>query len=133
MSTLPDNATEPMQKAMLHAVMLHKSMNDVWRAALRELPEPADDRRIKAGHTHELEDIVQRKQAPLTDEQITAAFNEAMAKRPKEASNAETDRQFVRAIEAAHGIGAAPQAAQPQASDYIVDASKMNGLKGLYK
>ena len=41
MSTLPDNATEPMQKAMQRAVMLRKSMNDVWRAALAELPEPA--------------------------------------------------------------------------------------------
>ena len=37
MSTLPDNATEPMQKAMQRAVMLRKSMNDVWRAALSEL------------------------------------------------------------------------------------------------
>jgi len=43
MSTLPDNATEPMQKAMQRAVMLRKSMNDVWRAALAELPEFATD------------------------------------------------------------------------------------------
>ena len=34
------NATEPMQRAMQRAVMLRKSMNDVWRAALAELPEP---------------------------------------------------------------------------------------------
>lgn len=38
---LPENATEPMQKAMQRAVMLRKSMNDVWRAALAELPEPS--------------------------------------------------------------------------------------------
>lgn len=44
----------------------------------------------------------QRK--PLTNEEIAKAFNEAMAKRPKDASNAETNRLFVRAIEAAHGI-----------------------------
>lgn len=37
---LPENATEPMQKAMQRAVMLRKSMNDVWRAALVDLPEP---------------------------------------------------------------------------------------------
>ena len=37
---LVENATEPMQKAMQRAVMLRKSMNDVWRAALAELPEP---------------------------------------------------------------------------------------------
>ena len=36
---LPENATEPMQKAMQRAVMLRKSMNDVWRAALVDLPE----------------------------------------------------------------------------------------------
>jgi hypothetical protein len=42
--------------------------------------------------------------APLTNEQITKAFNEAMALRPKDASNAETNRIFVRCIEAAHGI-----------------------------
>jgi len=41
---------------------------------------------------------------PLTNEEITKAFNEAMAKRPKDASNAETNRLFARAIEAAHGI-----------------------------
>lgn len=40
---LPTNATEPMQKAMQRAVMLRKSMIDVWRAALAELPEPATD------------------------------------------------------------------------------------------
>jgi hypothetical protein len=34
---LPENATEPMQKAMQRAVLLRKSMNDVWRAALSEL------------------------------------------------------------------------------------------------
>jgi hypothetical protein len=34
---IPHNATEPMQKAMQSAVMLRKSMNDVWRAALSEL------------------------------------------------------------------------------------------------
>jgi hypothetical protein len=34
---LPENATEPMQKAMQRSVMLRKSMNDVWRAALSEL------------------------------------------------------------------------------------------------
>ena len=44
----------------------------------------------------------QRK--PLTNEEITQAFNKAMAERPKDASNAETNRLFVRAIEAAHGI-----------------------------
>lgn len=33
----PQNATEPMQKAMLRAFLLRKSMNDVWRAALAEL------------------------------------------------------------------------------------------------
>lgn len=43
---------------------------------------------------------------PLTNEQITKAFNEAMRQRQKEASNAETNRLFVRAIEAAHGITA---------------------------
>lgn len=37
---VPTNATEPMQKAMQRAVLLRKSMNDVWRAALAELPEP---------------------------------------------------------------------------------------------
>ena len=37
---------------------------------------------------------------PLTHEQITKAFNEAMAKRPKDASNAETNRLFVQSIEA---------------------------------
>lgn len=36
-ATLPEHATEPMQKAMQRAVMLRKSMNDVWRAALSEL------------------------------------------------------------------------------------------------
>lgn len=46
----------------------------------------------------------QPKREPLTDEQITKAFNEAMALRQKEASNAETNRLFVRCIEAAHGI-----------------------------
>ena len=35
--TLPENATEPMQKAMQRAVLLRKSMNEVWRAALSEL------------------------------------------------------------------------------------------------
>ena len=34
---LPECATEPMQKAMQRAVLLRKSMNDVWRAALVEL------------------------------------------------------------------------------------------------
>ena len=48
----------------------------------------------------------QRK--PLTNEQITKAFNDAMAKRPKDASNAETNRLFVRAIEAAHNIKEQP-------------------------
>jgi len=33
----PENATEPMQKAMQRAVMLRKSMNDVWHAAMSEL------------------------------------------------------------------------------------------------
>lgn len=37
---IPTHATEPMQKAMQRAVMLRKSMNDVWRAALSEMPEP---------------------------------------------------------------------------------------------
>ena len=46
--------------------------------------------------------LAQRK--PLTDEEITKAFNEAMAKRPKDASNAETNRLFARAIEAAHNV-----------------------------
>ena len=32
----PQNATEAMQKRMQSAVMLRKSMNDVWRAALAE-------------------------------------------------------------------------------------------------
>jgi hypothetical protein len=41
-----------------------------------------------------------KKRNPLTNEQITKAFNEAMSKRPKDASNAETNRLFVRAIEA---------------------------------
>ena len=36
---LPLIATEPMQKAMQRAVMLRKSMNDVWRAAIGEAPE----------------------------------------------------------------------------------------------
>ncbi len=45
---------------------------------------------------------------PLTNEEITNAFNEAMAKRPKDASNAETNRLFARAIETAHGIGDKP-------------------------
>ena len=40
---VPANATEPMQKAMQRAVLLRKSMNEVWRAALAELPEPAAD------------------------------------------------------------------------------------------
>lgn len=35
--TLPENATEPMQRAMQRAVLLRKSMNEVWRAALSEL------------------------------------------------------------------------------------------------
>ena len=35
---VPVNATEPMQRAMQRAVMLRKSMNDVWRAALAEAP-----------------------------------------------------------------------------------------------
>ena len=34
---LPENATEPMQKAMQRAVLMRKSMNDVWRAALAEI------------------------------------------------------------------------------------------------
>ena len=34
------NATEPMQRAMQRAVLMRKSMNDVWRAALAELPDP---------------------------------------------------------------------------------------------
>ena len=67
----------------------------------------------KSGITHKhkhFEDMTplythpQPKREPLTDEQITKAFNEAMALRPKEASNAETNRLFVRCIEAAHGI-----------------------------
>jgi hypothetical protein len=33
---LPENATEPMQRAMQRAVLLRKSMNDVWRSALLE-------------------------------------------------------------------------------------------------
>ncbi len=37
---VPENATEPMQKAMLHAVLADKSLNDAWRAALAEAPEP---------------------------------------------------------------------------------------------
>ncbi len=40
---LPEHATEPMQKAMQRAVLLRKSMNEVWRAALSELSEPAPD------------------------------------------------------------------------------------------
>jgi hypothetical protein len=36
---IPQNATEAMQKAMIRQVMLRKSMNDVWQAALSELPE----------------------------------------------------------------------------------------------
>jgi hypothetical protein len=39
-NAMPTNATEPMQKAMQRAVLMRKSMNDVWRAALAELPEP---------------------------------------------------------------------------------------------
>lgn len=38
---------------------------------------------------------------PLSDEEITEAFNYAMSVRPKDASNAETNRLFARAIEAA--------------------------------
>ena len=34
--TVPQHATEPMQKAMQRAVLMRKSMNDVWRAALAE-------------------------------------------------------------------------------------------------
>lgn len=41
-----------------------------------------------------------REWVGLTNEEITAAFNEAMALRPKDSSNAETNRLFVRAIEA---------------------------------
>jgi len=37
---VPENATEPMQKAMQIAVMLRKSMNDVWRAGLAEVADP---------------------------------------------------------------------------------------------
>jgi hypothetical protein len=33
---IPQHATEPMQKVMLRAVLLRKSMGDVWRAALQE-------------------------------------------------------------------------------------------------
>ena len=36
---VPLNATEPMQKAMQVAVLLRKSMNEVWRAAMSEAPE----------------------------------------------------------------------------------------------
>lgn len=36
---LPHNATEPMQKAMQRAVLMRKSMNDVWRAAISEAPQ----------------------------------------------------------------------------------------------
>lgn len=36
---VPELADEPMQKAMLRAVLLRKSMNDVWRAALGEVPD----------------------------------------------------------------------------------------------
>lgn len=36
---LPLIATEPMQKAMQRAVMLRKSMNDVWMAGISEAPE----------------------------------------------------------------------------------------------
>ena len=35
---VPEIADEPMQKAMQVAVMLRKSMNDVWRAGLHEAP-----------------------------------------------------------------------------------------------
>jgi hypothetical protein len=65
----------------------------------------------KFPHEQALEELVSytypqpaQPKEPLTDEQITAAFNEAMALRPKEATNAETNRLFVRCIEAAHGI-----------------------------
>ena len=37
---LPENATEPMQRVMQRAVLMRKSMNDVWRAGLAEAPEP---------------------------------------------------------------------------------------------
>ncbi|MEY5098924.1 MAG: hypothetical protein RJA36_1643 [Pseudomonadota bacterium] len=55
---VPTNATEPMQKAMQRAVMLRKSMNDVWRAALSELPEPgAEDAAEVARLKQALRDI----------------------------------------------------------------------------
>jgi hypothetical protein len=33
---IPQHATEPMQQVMMRAVLLRKSMGDVWRAALQE-------------------------------------------------------------------------------------------------
>lgn len=38
---VPEIADEPMQKAMQISVMLRKSMNDVWRAALSEVAAPS--------------------------------------------------------------------------------------------
>jgi len=40
-----------------------------------------------------------REWVGLTDEEITEAFNKAMLKRTKDASNAETNRLFVHCIE----------------------------------
>jgi hypothetical protein len=91
---LPHNATEPMQKAMAVAVLLRKSMNDVWRAGLSEAPDapfPAP--------------AVQ----PLTDAQIKRGWSERSV-------HPHVDVRFldgVRFAERAHGISAASTAAAP--------------------
>ena len=86
---LPENATEPMQRAMQRAVILRKSMNDVWRAALAE-----------AGDA---------KCLPLTDGQALVLARKHLDKGLSWAPhitrcNDLEIRALIRAVEAAHGI-----------------------------
>ena len=87
---LPDNATEPMQIAMQRVVLLRKSMNDVWRAALAE---------AGAG-----------KCAPLDDAQALELARKYLDKGVIWASHITRCNDLeilalIQAVEAAHGIG----------------------------
>lgn len=61
------------------------------------------------------------KPRPLTDEQINEAFNQSMAVRPQGASNAETRRLFVRAVEAAQQSQAPITYPEPSSKPMIQD------------
>ena len=87
---LPENATEPMQKAMQRAVLMRKSMNEVWRAAIAE-----------AGTG---------QRAPLDDAQALELARKHLDKGLSWAPHITRCNDLeilalIRAVEAAHGIG----------------------------